>query len=66
MNILPILGIYPKNRFYDFHSKYTSGMTELKVMDDLPQECYRSLCVNATRFIRYLGLEDVCGSIFFG
>jgi D-alanine-D-alanine ligase len=38
---LPVLELVPKNEFYDYHAKYTSGMTEFHVPARLPGNLYK-------------------------
>src|SRR3989339_2255148 len=38
---LPILELVPKNEFYDFEAKYTSGLTEFIVPARLPEPLYK-------------------------
>jgi D-alanine-D-alanine ligase len=40
---LPVLEIIPKSGFYDYKSKYTSGMSEYIVPADIPQDVYIKL-----------------------
>lgn len=38
LKVLPILELKPKNEFYDYHAKYTKGMTEFVLPADLRKE----------------------------
>jgi D-alanine-D-alanine ligase len=40
---LPVLELVPKNEFYDYHAKYTSGMTEFHVPARLPGNIYKKV-----------------------
>ena len=40
---LPVLEIIPKSGFYDYKSKYTSGMSEYKVPADIPKDVFNNL-----------------------
>lgn len=40
---LPVLEIIPKSGFYDYKSKYTSGMSEYIVPADIPEKVFRNL-----------------------
>jgi D-alanine-D-alanine ligase len=40
---LPVLEIIPKSGFYDYKSKYTSGMSEYIVPADIPEDVYKKL-----------------------
>ncbi|MEW6618044.1 MAG: D-alanine--D-alanine ligase [bacterium] len=38
---LPILELVAKNEFYDYHAKYTQGMTQFVIPARLPEDIYR-------------------------
>jgi len=40
---LPVLEIIPKSGFYDYESKYTSGMSEYIVPADIPRDVFNNL-----------------------
>lgn len=40
LQALPILELVPKNEFYDYHAKYTAGMTEFIIPARLPKPLY--------------------------
>ena len=40
---LPVLEIIPKSGFYDYKSKYTSGMSEYIVPADIPENIFKTL-----------------------
>ena len=41
--VLPVLEIIPKSGFYDYRSKYTSGMSEYIVPADVPKKVFIKL-----------------------
>ena len=41
LQALPILELVPKNEFYDYHAKYTSGMTEFVLPARLSEPLYK-------------------------
>jgi len=52
---LPVIEIVPKNKFYDFQAKYTSGMTEYKVPADLPRDIEKAVKAAALKAHYLLG-----------
>jgi D-alanine-D-alanine ligase len=40
---LPVLEIIPKSGFYDYKSKYTSGMSEYIIPADIPEDLFKEL-----------------------
>jgi D-alanine-D-alanine ligase len=61
---LPVLEIKPKSGFYDFESKYTSGMTEYIVPADIPKEAAEKMQAQALLAFNALGCE-VYGRVDF-
>jgi D-alanine-D-alanine ligase len=43
VNVLPILEIKPKNKFYDYEAKYTKGMTDFICPAEIPKQVERNL-----------------------
>ena len=52
---LPTLELRPKARFYDYHAKYTPGMTEFVCPAELEEELYRRTQEMALKAHRSLG-----------
>jgi D-alanine-D-alanine ligase len=61
---LPVLEIKPKSGFYDFESKYTSGMSEYIVPADIPKEAAEKMQAQALLAFNALGCE-VYGRVDF-
>jgi len=55
---LPVLEIKPKSGFYDYTSKYTSGMTEYEVPADIPQKVAEHLQHQALLAFNSIGCES--------
>lgn len=55
---LPVLEIKPKSGFYDYTSKYTSGMTEYEVPADIPTKVAEHLQHQALLAFNSLGCES--------
>ena len=55
---LPVIELKPKHGFYDYHSKYTKGMTEYLVPAPIPQKQARRLQKLALAVHHALGLRD--------
>jgi D-alanine-D-alanine ligase len=51
---LPVLEIIPKSGFYDYESKYTSGMSEYVVPADIPHDVFDNLQQQAIAAFRAL------------
>lgn len=51
---LPVLEIIPKSGFYDYESKYTSGMSEYIVPADIPRDVFNNLQQQAITAFRSL------------
>ncbi|MFA6432107.1 MAG: D-alanine--D-alanine ligase [Candidatus Margulisiibacteriota bacterium] len=56
---LPILELAPKNEFYDYESKYTSGMTEFILPANLPKPIYEKTQETALLAHKALGCHGV-------
>jgi len=68
---LPVLEIIPKSGFYDYKSKYTSGMSEYIVPADIPENVFKDLqaqaliafkslrCIDYGRVDFRLGEDDI-------
>ncbi|MEW6088245.1 MAG: D-alanine--D-alanine ligase [bacterium] len=56
---LPVVEIVPKNKFYDFESKYKKGMSEHIVPARLPGAVYKEAQGIALKVHRTLGCRDV-------
>ncbi|MFA5840014.1 MAG: D-alanine--D-alanine ligase [Candidatus Margulisiibacteriota bacterium] len=59
---LPILELVPKNEFYDFEAKYTSGMTEFVLPARLPKPLYKKaqdIALDAHRALNCYGVSRV-------
>ena len=54
---LPVVEIKPKNGFYDYEHKYTSGMTEYFCPADVPEKTAEGLQTNALTAHRSLGCK---------
>ncbi|HEY6907342.1 MAG TPA: D-alanine--D-alanine ligase [Ignavibacteriaceae bacterium] len=61
---LPVLEIKPKSGFYDFESKYTSGMSEYTVPAEIPGEAAVKMQEQALLAFKSLGCE-VYGRVDF-
>jgi D-alanine-D-alanine ligase len=55
---LPVVELRPKGKFYDYHCKYTAGMTEYLVPAPLPEAWRRRFQQVALRAHEALGLRD--------
>jgi D-alanine-D-alanine ligase len=55
LQALPILELVPKNEFYDYHAKYTSGMTEFVLPARLSKPIYKKTQEVALAAHRALG-----------
>lgn len=55
---LPVIELRPKKVFYDYHSKYTPGMTEYLVPAPIPHSWRRKFQTLALQVHRVLGLRD--------
>ncbi|MDH7603539.1 MAG: D-alanine--D-alanine ligase [Melioribacter sp.] len=55
---LPVLEIKPKSGFYDYTSKYTSGMTEYEVPADIPKKVAEHLQHQALLAFNSIGCES--------
>ncbi len=55
---LPVIEMKPKGSFYDYHSKYTKGMTEYIVPARIPKVLERKLQRIALKTHKSLGLRD--------
>lgn len=55
---LPVIEMRPKGAFYDYHSKYTKGMTDYIVPAKIPAKLARRLQAIALKTHRALGLRD--------
>jgi len=59
LTALPVLELLPRNDFYDFEAKYTSGMTEFILPARLPKALYRKTQETALAAHRALGCYGV-------
>jgi len=59
LQALPILELVPKNEFYDYHAKYTSGMTDFVLPARLSKPLYRKTQEIALAAHRVLGCYGV-------
>jgi D-alanine--D-alanine ligase len=55
---LPVVELRPKGKFYDYHCKYTTGMTEYLVPAPISEAWRRGLQRAALRVHQVLGLRD--------
>ncbi len=55
---LPVVELRPKGKFYDYHCKYTAGMTEYLVPAPVPEGWVRRFQQVARKVHRALGLRD--------
>lgn len=62
--VLGITQLSPKNAFYDYHAKYTDGVTEHRVNPELPPEIADQVKRDALAIHRILGCRDVSRSDF--
>ncbi len=62
--VLGITQLDPKNNFYDYQAKYTSGITDHIVNPDLPVAVAEKLKADALKIHRLLGCRDVSRSDF--
>ena len=56
---LPVVELRPKSDFYDYHAKYTAGMTEYLVPAPIPEAWRRRFQSVALKVHRVLGLRDL-------
>jgi D-alanine-D-alanine ligase len=56
---LPPIELLPKNPFYDYHAKYTQGMTEYRVPAEIPRALWNKLQALALRVHDCLKLRDL-------
>jgi D-alanine-D-alanine ligase len=56
---LPPIELLPKNSFYDYHAKYTRGMTEYRVPAEIPRALWKKLQALALRVHDCLQLRDL-------
>jgi D-alanine-D-alanine ligase len=56
---LPVVELRPRNAFYDYHAKYTSGMTEYVVPAPLAKKIEKKLKKIALQTHKLLGLRDM-------
>ncbi|MDP8262555.1 MAG: D-alanine--D-alanine ligase [Candidatus Ancaeobacter aquaticus] len=54
---LPVIEIVPKNQFYDYHAKYTKGMTEYLLVDDARQGVWKIIKDIALMTHKAIGCE---------
>lgn len=59
LQALPILELAPKNEFYDFHAKYTAGMTEFILPARLSDSLTKKVQETAVRAHKALGCYGV-------
>lgn len=59
LQALPILELVPKNEFYDYHAKYTSGMTEFVLPARLSNALTKKVQETAVRAHKALGCYGV-------
>ena len=59
LTALPVLELLPRNDFYDFEAKYTSGMTEFILPARLPKALYKKTQETALAAHRALGCYGV-------
>ncbi len=59
LQALPILELVPKNDFYDFHAKYTAGMTEFILPARLSEALTKKVQETAVRAHKALGCYGV-------
>lgn len=55
---LPVVELKPRGIFYDYHCKYTKGMTEYVCPAEIPQSLKKKMQAMALRAHRCLGLRD--------
>ena len=55
---LPVVELKPKSRFYDYHAKYTAGMTEYLVPAPVPAAWKKRFQTCALKVHQVLGLRD--------
>jgi D-alanine-D-alanine ligase len=56
---LPVIEMKPKSGFYDYHAKYTKGMTEYEVPARIPIKLAKQLQKIALKTHKALGLRDL-------
>ena len=61
---LPVLELVPKNNFYDFEAKYTTGMTEFILPARLDKENYETVQNNALLMHKITGCKGATRSDF--
>jgi D-alanine-D-alanine ligase len=55
---LPVLEIVPKSGLYDYHSKYTKGMSEYIVPAEIPENVFKHTQFQAQKAFNVLGCKD--------
>jgi D-alanine-D-alanine ligase len=55
---LPVVEIFPKNKFFDFEAKYTAGRTDYVVPAKIPEKIAGAIQKRALEAHRLLGCED--------
>lgn len=61
---LPVLEIVPKSGFYDYHSKYTQGVTEYIVPARIPEPSRQEVAKLGERIFALLGMAGVARADF--
>ncbi len=56
---LPVIELVPKNPFYDFHAKYTKGMTDYRIPAPISKKLARKMQRIALAVHRCLGMRDM-------
>lgn len=59
LDLLPIIEIRPKSRFFDFDAKYTKGMTEYICPAEVPSALRDQLQTYCAKLGRFLGLRHL-------
>ena len=55
---LPVLEIIPKSGLYDYHAKYTKGMSEYIVPADIHENVFKHAQLQAQKAFNVLGCKD--------
>ncbi len=55
---LPVLEIIPQTGLYDYHAKYTKGMSEYIVPAEIPDQVFKNIQLLAQKAFNVLGCKD--------
>ena len=58
LKVLPILELKPKNEFYDYHAKYTKGMTEFILPAKIEQTILKKIETDSVKIFETIGCSS--------